>query len=987
MRTSALKTLLVVVGILCVFGVPEVHATVSISPDTSGNAISVDTNSNNGTGAYTTLTGPTITDAATSDFPSSGTFVLSAPSGFAWNTGATVTASFTKTGGSGSTCANFSSLTATPTATTVTFTFNRASGSTRCRLAFSNLQVRPTNAGTTLSSGNIVDSGTGTIAGLTLNSTNLGTLTEATGTATQLVVSTQPSSTATAGSQFGTKPIVKVADQFGNIKTSGTGSTATISRSVVLSSQTCGGTAGGGALTTTPANASNATAGVLTYTAMTYTKAEAIKLCFTSTGLTSALSNTVTVSAGSLSSFAINTISTQLNGAAFNITVTAQDANANTVTSYAGTVDLTTTDTSISPTTSSSFTSGTLTQSVTLTGINTARTITVTDHGGSATGTSNTFDVNSSAALDHFSFGVISSPKVAGTPFNVTITAIDTGGNVYTGFTGTVDLTTTAGSISPTTSGSFTSGVRTESVTVTGTGLGKTISAKDHLGSAVGTSTTFTVNSSTGSPGLKMNVPTNFLTMNTGLVGWWPLDGKDINWATGTTFDRSGSGNDGAFTGLSTSSSPVLGKLGQALNFNGYSSVIETAAPSSLNGSSAFTASFWAAPTTTDTGNVALSIRSGTVDDSGFVIITDSSHAGFGPEVDWPAQSLTIKGSDPSLALINGKYHFYVFVSRSATDHELFVDGVSQGTSNTSLALANPLTNITIGAKYSAFGGSGFHSGPIDDVRVYNRALSNTEINQLYTVTSGGHRDMSIAGPGNVGSGLAGWWTFDGKNLVNNVADSSRQGSNAYLLGFTSTSSAVAIGKIGQALSFNGTAGFVQLPNDPFSSYPTLGSNTGSFNLSFSVWFKTTVGGPILFQDDGAAIPSNLPSGYVPAIYVDTTTGKIRATMFWHNATANQLVSGSSYTDGKWHHLVDTYGSGVETLYVDGAQVGTQTQNQYGYASGYAYYVGVGFNSGSGWNGLPANFSYFNGPLDDVRVYNKTLSASDVYQLYSMNKK
>ena len=41
---------------------------------------------------------------------------------------------------------------------------------------------------------------------------------------------------------------------------------------------------------------------------------------------------------------------------------------------------------------------------------------------------------------------------------------------------------------------------------------------------------------------------------------------------------------------------------------------------------------------------------------------------------------------------------------------------------------------------------------------------------------------------------------MDGKNLVNNdSADSSCNGNNGYMVGFTSTSSAVVGGKIGQA--------------------------------------------------------------------------------------------------------------------------------------------------------------------------------------------
>jgi len=58
---------------------------------------------------------------------------------------------------------------------------------------------------------------------------------------------------------------------------------------------------------------------------------------------------------------------------------------------------------------------------------------------------------------------------------------------------------------------------------------------------------------------------------------------------------------------------------------------------------------------------------------------------------------------------------------------------------------------------------------------------------------------------GGLASGLVGWWTMDGKDLVANVADLSGQGNNGFMSGFTSTSSAVIQGKAAQALNFTGS--------------------------------------------------------------------------------------------------------------------------------------------------------------------------------------
>jgi len=81
-----------------------------------------------------------------------------------------------------------------------------------------------------------------------------------------------------------------------------------------------------------------------------------------------------------------------------------------------------------------------------------------------------------------FTLSAISSPKTAGSAFNVVITAKDGLGATLTGFTGTVSLTTTAGSIAPTNSSSFSSGVVTQSVTVTKAASGRTLTVSDAYG-------------------------------------------------------------------------------------------------------------------------------------------------------------------------------------------------------------------------------------------------------------------------------------------------------------------------------------------------------------------------------------------------------------------------------------------------------------------------------------------------------------------------
>jgi hypothetical protein len=150
----------------------------------------------------------------------------------------------------------------------------------------------------------------------------------------------------------------------------------------------------------------------------------------------------------------------------------------------------------VTPTSTTAFVGGVWTGDVTVSpaGIG----VTISTSGAGKSGTSNSFNVGAApAALHHFNFDTISSPQTTGTPFSITIRAIDQYGAAFTSYTGTNTLTYSAGAISPTTTtGGFTAGVWTGLVTVTGSGTGVTIdTAAQSDPIKTGTSNTFNVNS------------------------------------------------------------------------------------------------------------------------------------------------------------------------------------------------------------------------------------------------------------------------------------------------------------------------------------------------------------------------------------------------------------------------------------------------------------------------------------------------------------
>src|SRR5438132_1708445 len=198
----------------------------------------------------------------------------------------------------------------------------------------------------------------------------------------------------------------------------------------------------------------NATGGVATLT-VTGTTAGSVTITASATGSGGALAagtgNPITfnVVTGGLDHFGFaNITSPQTAGTAFSITITAQDINNNTVTSFdsnGNKVMLTSTGTLTgAPITTAPFTSGVLTQSVTITNTtNTGFTIKAAGVGGIAgvTGTSNSFNVVAGAA-NKLALSGSTADLTSGNTRVLTATIQDAGGNtITTGADSTLSVT------------------------------------------------------------------------------------------------------------------------------------------------------------------------------------------------------------------------------------------------------------------------------------------------------------------------------------------------------------------------------------------------------------------------------------------------------------------------------------------------------------------------------------------------------------------
>jgi hypothetical protein len=206
-------------------------------------------------------------------------------------------------------------------------------------------------------------------------------------------------------------------------------------------------------------------------------------------------------------------------GAAATITITAKDANGNTVPGYLGTVSFTSSDSAAVLPASYTFTAadkGVHTFKVTL---NTAGTASVIASDGTLSGSASTQVTSAPAPAVATTFAVSGLPSsvTAGTAESITITAKDANGNTVPGYLGTVSFTSTDSAAVLPASYTFTAadhGMHTFTVTLKTAGAA-TVTASD--GTVKGAATT-QVTSTVVNPG-SIDLSHWYLTLPTGSQG------------------------------------------------------------------------------------------------------------------------------------------------------------------------------------------------------------------------------------------------------------------------------------------------------------------------------------------------------------------------------------------------------------------------------------------------------------------------------------
>jgi len=424
------------------------------------------------------------------------------------------------------------------------------------------------------------------------------------------------------------------------------------------------------------------------------------------------------------------------------------------------------------------------------------------------------------------------------------------------------------------------------------------------------------------------------------MVGWWPGDGNA---------DDIQDSNHGSLMGGTTF---AAGEVDQGFSMDGLNDFVQIPDSASLSVTSAITIDAWVKPDTV-TGlaagrTIVSKYDTGVADQYSYrLFVADGGQVGFAVYNNNASGAFRYVVTTGTVA--PGVFtHVAATFDATTQAIKIYLNGVDTaaplGAGSTTVdPILDSTTPVRIGAHKEGANVTGFFDGVLDEVEIFDRALSATEIAAIYNAGTAG-KCKCTEPPEN----MTGWWPGEG-NLDDIVGGYDGTGDE---------SPSFSPGVVGMAMDFDGTEDTVTVAGfpDPNVAY------------SFDAWVYWR--GVILngSSHDGILVKTQDSGGadsYAMFIYEPDHS--------LYNIVGDGAVNtpSGSVPVNEWFHVAQTYDGSTVKVYINGVLAASTTGDRAPSSGVLAFATRQGVQH------------FMNGLLDEIEIFSRALSEDEVRAIYN----